>query len=141
MIQKLIINTLTLISYSIIEELLLSPNKIIVDKYIFYSYLVNKNVNPFTREYIDKEILDELNETEESKNILNNFRIELNDKIMNKKHLKKIEFIYTQISIVIMSNYSTQLPLSLTMNIFQSAHFSDKKDAFIVFLNCRPNLY
>jgi hypothetical protein len=50
------------ISLTLITNPICLPNKIIVDKYTIYRHVLTNQENPFSREYLDADILDECDE-------------------------------------------------------------------------------
>jgi hypothetical protein len=50
------------ISLTLITTPIQLPNKIIVDKYSIYRHVLTNKENPFNREYLDADILDECDE-------------------------------------------------------------------------------
>ena len=65
------------ITNALIEIPIMLPNNVIVDKCMIYRYLLNNKNNPFDRQYLNKEILDNYNKTSPVLEKINNFNNEL----------------------------------------------------------------
>ena len=65
------------ITNNLIEEPIMIPQNIIVDKNMIYRYLLTNNTNPYNRCKLNIEILNKYNENIEVRNKLNKFSIEL----------------------------------------------------------------
>ena len=65
------------ITDKLIENPIMLPNNIIVDKSMIYRYLLNNKNNPFDRQYLNKEILDSYNKIPLIMEEINNFNDEL----------------------------------------------------------------
>lgn len=61
----------------LIEEPIMLPNKIIVDKSMIYRYLLTNNTNPFDRQKLSRKILDEFNIQEDISKLIEQFKQEL----------------------------------------------------------------
>jgi hypothetical protein len=67
------------ITDGLIENPIMLPNNIIVDKSMIYRYLLNNKSNPFDRQYLTKQILDGFNKQPEILDKINIFITELNN--------------------------------------------------------------
>ena len=65
------------ITNALIEIPIMLPNNVIVDKCMIYRYLLNNKNNPFDRQYLNKEILDNYNKSATVLEEINNFNNEL----------------------------------------------------------------
>ena len=65
------------LTHTFIEEPVLLDNNIIVDKYIIYKHIIENENNPFNREYLTINQLENYNYNNKQREILNKYKIDL----------------------------------------------------------------